>query len=298
MQSIRNRARRALPDQIVAVMHHARHHRVVPNIINPRTFNQKVLHRIVFGRDPWMAMVTDKYRVRDYVSRQVGSDLLPRLHFATTDPDTIPFASLPQRFVVKPTHGSGWVEIVRDKSRLDEAALVEKCKYWLGQSYYEITREWIYKDILPRILVEEFVDDGNGGAPNDYKLFVFDGRVAFILVTMGRFDQRAHLLLDRDWNPVDVLMAYSTSTRAVPPPPHLRQMIEAAEALVRGTDFMRVDFYDTRDKLYFGELTSTPGCGLDRFEPASFDARLGALWTLNHRSGEKRFSPATATAGT
>jgi len=291
MQSIRNRVRKALPDQLVAVMHHARHHRVIPNLINPRTFNEKVLHRIVFGRDPWMAMVADKYRVRDYVNQQVGADLLPRLHFVTADPGTIPFASLPQRFVVKPTHGSGWVEIVRDKKSMDEAALVKTFEDWLSQSYYEITREWIYKDIPPRILVEEFIDDGNGGAPNDYKLFVFDGRVAFILVTMGRFDLRAHLMLDRNWNPVDVSVAYSNLRRSVPPP-HLRQMIEAAETLVYGTDFMRVDFYDTPDKLYFGELTSTPGCGLDRFEPASFDARLGALWTLNHRAGKQRFSPA------
>ena len=269
---------RALPDWLVTVVRHGRHHRAIPNLIHPRTFNEKILHRILFDRRGWMTMVADKYRVRDYVREQLGEDILPIVHFVTSDPATIPFDALPDRFVVKPTHGSGWVEIVRDKHTLDRARLVRTCRSWLDQSYYERTREWIYKDIKPRILIEEFIDDGSGGSPNDYKLFVFGGRVEFILVTMGRFEVRAHMLLDRDWQPVDVTLAYSRVRRAVAPPPHLAQMIRAAEQLAHGMDFVRADFYDTPEKLFFGELTATPGCGLDRFEPASFDAHLGSLW--------------------
>lgn len=274
------RLQRVLPDWAVAVSRYVRVHHVVPNLIRPKTFNEKVLHRILFGRQPWMAMVADKYRVRDYVRDQLGASILPELHHVTTDPDTIPFELLPDRFVAKPTHGSGWVEIVHDKTQLDPAKLRQTCRSWLGQNYYEQTREWIYKDIRPRILIEEFIDDGSVNAPNDYKLFVFGGRVAFILVTMDRFDVRAHVLMDRDWNQADVTMAYSRYRRPAPPPPHLAQMIAAAETLAHGMDFVRADFYDTRDKLFFGELTATPGCGLDRFEPLSFDAHLGALWKL------------------
>ncbi len=276
-----SRIRRAMPDWSVAVTRYARQHRTIPNLIRPKTFNEKVLHRIVFGRQPWMAMMADKYRVRDYVAGRVGAHVLPVLHHVTTDPDTIPFETLPDRFVVKPTHGSGWVEIVRDRSRLDEARLRQTCRSWLGQSYYAMTRERIYKDITPRIMIEELIDDGTGTAPSDYKLFVFGGRVEFILVTMGRFDVRAHHFLDRDWNPVDVTLAYSSLRRSVPPPPHLAQMIEAAETLADGIDFVRADFYDTEVRLFFGELTTTPGCGMDRFDPASFDTRLGSLWKLD-----------------
>ncbi len=284
MRWIRARLRRSLPDWTIAVFHYARVHRSIPNLVRPKTFNEKVLRRIVLERGSWMTMAADKYRVRDYVRERVGADLLPSLYWVTTEPQTIPFDSLPDRFVVKPTHGSGWVRIVRDKSSLDRAELVRTCTGWLAQSYYEMTREWIYRDITPRILVEECIDDGNGTAPNDYKLFVFGGRVAFILVTMGRFDARAHLLVDRHWNAVDVTFAYSTARRHVPPPPHLVQMIAASEALARGTDFVRVDFYDTERKLFFGELTPTPGCGLDRFDPPSFDRTLGALWRRQRRA--------------
>ena len=278
MLDVRGRFWRALPDWLFAVARYRRCHRTLPNLIRPQTFNEKVLHRIIFDRQPWMTVVADKYRVRDYVSGRLGADILPKLFHVCTDPESIPFDALPDRFVVKPSHGSGWVEIVHDKSRLDEAALIRTCRSWLAQNYYDITREWIYKDITPRILIEEFIDDGNGGAPNDYKLFVFGGRVEFILVTMGRFDVRAHMLLDRNWSPVNVSFAYSEHRRPVPPPPHLREMIDAAETLAHGMSFIRADFYDTQAKLYFGELTATPGCGLDRFSPASFDHRLGSLW--------------------
>ncbi len=282
MPSLAGRLRNAALDWSVALIRHGKHHRTIPNLLHPHTFNEKVLHRILLDRQSWMGMVADKYRVRDYVAGRVGSHLLPDLLHVTTDPETIPFASLPDRFAVKPTHGSGWVEIVRDKSRLDQARLIRTCNAWLSQNYYEITREWIYKDITPRILVEELIDDGQGAAPNDYKLFVFAGRVEFILVTMGRFDIRAHLLVDRNWKAVDVVLAYSKRRRAVPRPPHLEQMIEAAEQLAKGMDFVRADFYDTPEKLFFGELTATPGCGIDRFEPVSFDRHLGSLWKRGH----------------
>ena len=107
---------------------------------------------------------------------------------------------------------------------------------------------------------------------------MFNGRVAFILVTMGRFAVRSHSFVDRHWQEMDVTFAYSARKCPVPPPPHLAQMIEAAEALGREVDFVRADFYDTAEKLVFGELTATPGCGLDNFEPRSFDGVLGSLW--------------------
>ena len=70
-------------------------------------------------------------------------------------------------------------------------------------------------------------------------------------------------------------------------------MIEAAEALAQGIDFVRADFYDTPDRLFFGELTATPGCGLDRFDPPSFDRTLGALWHRSRGPGP-RIAAATA----
>jgi hypothetical protein len=203
---------------------------------------------------------------------------LPKIYCITTHPDAIRFEELPHKFVVKPTHASGWIQVVNDKSALDRAALIERCNGWLDQSYYEITREWVYKHIEPRILVEEFIDDGTGALPNDYKLFVFDGTVQIIQVDAGRFYDHRRRVYSTDWKKLDVIFEWDDIVGDVPCPPHLAEMIAAAETLGRGIDFVRADFYDTAGQFYFGELTTTPGCGRERFYPKEFDAYLGGFW--------------------
>lgn len=270
---------RVLPDRFIAVRNWRRVHGHFPSLLRPRTFNEKILHRILFDRSAFLTRCADKAAVRGLVAGKLGEAILPRLYCLTADPEAIPFDDLPGRFVVKPTHGSGWVEIVREKETLDRAALVARCKAWLGESYYRRTREWAYRDVPPRILVEEFIDDGRE-TPNDYKLFVFGGVVRLIHVDTHRFGEHRRDLYTADWR--EAGQHIDPSRKIAGPlqrPPHLAEMIAAAQTLGRGIDFVRVDFYDTPDRLYFGELTMTPGCGLNAFLPRELDLRLGRYWT-------------------
>ena len=270
-----------VPDKPMLLWRHVARHRRVPNLFRPKRFNEKILARIMFDRRPILSTMADKYAVRDHVRARIGNAALPRLLHVTNDPRTIPFDTLPASFVVKPTHGANWVRVVHDKSALDRGELIAACNGWLGQNYHAITRERAYRNVPPRILVEELVDDGRGKTPNDYKLFVFNGRTEFILVVMGRFEERSHVMMTPDWRPVDVTWVFAGRRGPPPPPPpHLSGMLEAATRLGQDLDFARIDFYDTPEKLFFGELTATPGCGLERCEPASFDRVLGAHWQL------------------
>jgi len=281
---IKKEVKKALPRQvldcIIRVRGHKRRHGYFPNIIRPQTFNEKVLHRILFDRRNLLTQLADKATMRSYVEERLGPQILPRLYHLTSDPKTVPFHELPDEFVVKATHGSGWVEIVRDKSTLDRAALIETCTKWLGQSYYERTREWPYKHIKPRIIVEQFVDDGTGEIPNDYKLFVFAGVVKLIQVDACRFKDHRRRFYSPSWEKLNVLLKYEDIDGTVGRPLHLIEMIAAAEMLGKDLDFIRADFYDTPDGPYLGELTTTPYCGLQRFQPRDFDRQLGTLWKL------------------
>src|SRR5262245_12746281 len=118
MSDIKGVARKAMPSLWV-IRRHRRKHERFPSIIWPKTFNDKVLHRILFDRRSVLTQLTDKFAVRSYVEPRLGSLILPELYHVTKDPGTIPFDSLPEKFVVKPTHASGWVEIVTDKSSVD-----------------------------------------------------------------------------------------------------------------------------------------------------------------------------------
>lgn len=267
-----------LPDWFIAVRNWRRIHGQMPNILRPITFNEKILHRIIFDRRALLTQFADKAAVRAYVEQRLGPQILPKLYWLTDRPETIPFDDLPSKFVVKPTHGSGWVQLVRDKSTLDRAALLQTCKGWLEENFYRRTREWAYKDVPPRIMVEEYIDDGNA-VPSDYKLFVFDGMVRLIHIDVGRFGDHRRRLFTPQWQEIDARFGDSENVVGeVPPPVHLTAMIAAAEILGQGVDFVRADFYDTGKRLVFGELTMTPGCGHNRFRPERLDHHFGELW--------------------
>lgn len=270
-----------MPDIVVLLSRYWFVHRRVPRLVRPRRFTEKMLLRMMFDRRPELPVLADKSRVRDYVASRIGEEYLPRMYHLTADPQTIPFDLLPDRFVVKPTHGSQWVRVVTDKANLDRAELIATCNGWLGENYHGVTREWGYRHVTPRILVEELIDDGNRITPHDYKCFVYNGRVEFIHVVMSRFIKKSHLVVTPDWVAVDVSWPTCGERVQTPPPPHLQQMLEAATRLSEGFDFMRVDFYDTAERLVLGELTATAGAASEHFKPDSFDHVLGKPWKLD-----------------
>jgi TupA-like ATPgrasp len=253
---------------------------VAPNLINPKTFNEKVQYRKLHDRRPLLTLMVDKYGARDYVKGIIGEQVLPRLLFVTENPSEIPFGDLPDKFVVKPTHGAGWVCVVTDKRAADIADIVQKCQYWMTQNYYNWTREWAYKNVKPRIIVEQFVGDETGAIPIDYKFFVVSGKVAFIQVDIGRFKDLRRNIYDTSWNRMDVALDFPNAPDDIPRPPHLETMMEYAQVLGKDIDFVSVDLYDTKEKVYFGEFTMAPGHGFVQFRPKEFDDYLGGLWRI------------------
>lgn len=251
-----------------------------PRIRNPRSFNEKILHRKLFTDDDRYVTVQDKWAVRDYVEERVGSKVLTDVYHVTDDPETIPFSDLPDRFVVKATHGSGMIHIVEDTSDLDTGELKARCREWLSRTYGKSMNEYYYADIPPRILVEEYLHDENYGIPLDFKFLVFHGSVEYIDVHFDRFGDHVYRLFDRDWTPLDV--RWGGESRLDPKigrPELFEEMIDVAETLGAEFDFIRVDLYQPNaDRIAFGELTVTPAAGWDGFEPQAFDFELGSYW--------------------
>jgi hypothetical protein len=285
MRNIKRRLRAIAPDFLVSVRQHSIEHGRFPRLLNPQTFSEKVLYRKLFDRRGMLTQFADKYAVREYVEGKLGPEILPALYHVTRKPEDIPFDALPDRFAVKPTHGSGWVRLVRDKAALDQESLIAACRGWLRTSFYRITREWSYKHIEPRIIVEELIDDGAGDVPRDYKCYVFHGKVAMIQLDEGRFGDHRRNLYSPAWEKLEARLNRPNIEREVPAPKHLAAMIRAAEALGSEIDFVRADFYDTGDRLLFGELTTTLGGGLEPFSPVNLDLRLGALWNFKQSRG-------------
>ncbi|HXS41832.1 MAG TPA: ATP-grasp fold amidoligase family protein [Stellaceae bacterium] len=292
-----NLLRKAVPDWMVAVRYYVESYGRLPNLFWPRTFNEKLLHRMVFDRRAVLAEITDKLRFRAYAASRVEPSLLPTLYHVTDDPEDIPFERLPDRFVLKPNHGSGWIHVVPDKSKLDRGAAIALCRSWLRQNYYELTREWVYKNIAPKIMVEEFVDDGSGGIPTDYKFYAFDGLTEVIQVDIGRFGNHRRGFYTPSWEKLALHYGRGEIIGAIPRPPHFEAMLQAAKILGRDFDFVRVDFYDTPRRAYLGELTATPAAATNIFGSRDYERYLGKFWRLPQRGGGWRHRHGAANRG-
>ena len=251
----------------------------LPHLRHPRTFNEKICNRKLFNPVPQAAMLADKLAVRKLVAERGFPDILNEILLVTKNPEEIDFSKLPERFVVKATHGSGWNIIVRNKQKIAPEEIVGKCQAWMRSTYGESLRERHYRDIPPAIIVEKFLFDEQYEVPLDYKFFVFHGKCHFIQVDFGRFTERTKTVYDRNWEMQEFTIKYPRKIVDTKRPATLDRMLEVAEALAHDLDFCRVDLYSVNDRnVYFGEMTLTPGAGLSRISPVSADYLMGSLW--------------------
>lgn len=249
-----------------------------PDITSPVTFNEKIIHRKLFGDQEQLALLEDKIANRERVRERVGDEYLITLYHVSDDPDTIPFEELPNTFVLKAGHGSGLVEVIGPNDDPDPDQLRNRCHKWLASDYGRRTNERFYDRIPRRILVEERLENSDGPVPVDIKCFVFHGRVSHFGVISDRFDGPRARIYDRTWTPLPVEYGYPLAP-PIDKPQALDELIKVAEAVAGDLDHLRVDMYHPQpDRVVVGELTPTTGAGWNGFEPQSFDRYLGTKW--------------------
>ncbi|MFE5426928.1 ATP-grasp fold amidoligase family protein [Peribacillus simplex] len=252
------------------------------NLKDPKSFNEKLQWLKINDRNPFYTNLVDKYEVRKYIEKTIGSEYLIPILGVYNRFDEIDFATLPDKFVLKCTHDSGGLVICKDKSTFDIESARRKINKCLRRNYYFNHREWPYKNIKPRILCEKFMVDESGTELKDYKFMCFNGDVKCSFVCLNRNSDKGLNVdfYDMEWNPIPVERHYPSSGTAIPKPKNFDKMVSYSRKLSKNIPFIRVDFYETNGQLYFGELTLYPGSGLEEFSPESYDELLGSWINL------------------
>lgn len=254
----------------------------------PRTMTDKIHWLKLYDSTPLKGRLADKFLVREWVADTVGEEYLVPLLGVWDSPDEIDFASLPTSFVLKATHGSGWNILVPNKSALDEEWARGRLKEWLGlRQAMKGGFELHYEYCEPRIVCERFLRDGTGGL-RDYKFMVFDGVVQFAFTV----DRRAGLAMRGTYLPDWTRAPFEYTCEAVrapdvPPPSGLETMLRLASRLGKGFACARVDFYQVRGRVYFGEITFTDADGLSEFAPARYNRIFGDRIVLPEKKSFK-----------
>lgn len=253
---------------------------------HPQTFNEKLQWLKLYDRKSEYTVMVDKYKVREYIKNKIGEEYLIPLIGVWDDPDDIDFDALPDKFVLKCNHNSGLgMCICKDKSNLDIKKVKNELRRGLAQDYYLTGREWPYKDVARKIIAEKYMEESGKSDLKDYKLMCFAGKVRCTFVCSDRSRDLKVTFFDNDWRKMPFERHYQSSREVINKPKNFTKMIELAEILSRGIPFVRVDFYEIKEKIYFGELTFFPGAGFEEFTPEKWDFILGSWIQLPDKKG-------------
>lgn len=274
-----------LPAIAVQRLKYLRRHGKFPNLQNPRTFTEKVFRRKLFERNPLFTECTDKLLVRPYVSERVGSDVLVPLLFQTHDPERLYELDTWANTVIKANHGWRMMEIISDQEPgLEEKArVISECRKWLATEHAGTNSEYHYIGITPAIMVERFVGSRHH-APLDCKVHCFrqlDGSVkSAVQLVADRFEAKAMTYYLGGLEEGNIVRTFGAGAPRIEPSQRalIADALNKSEVLCRDFDYVSVDWMITSDRIYFSELTFTPGAGLSSSMGAELDRKLGEFW--------------------
>ena len=251
------------------------------NLKDPKTFNEKLQWLKLYNRDPKLTEFVDKYRVKEFVSRTVGSEYVVPTAGLFERAEDIKLSELPKKCILKATHGSAWNIIIDDKRAADEKYIQAYFRKRLKRSYYTYSREWAYKNVKPRVICEELILDECGKLPNDYKVFCFNGTPVFVGVDFDRSINTTRVVYDFNWKATGFSVTYPPSEKTKERPVALEEIYKISENIASVAPFVRVDFYVHFDRPYIGEITLYPGNGMNIFYPEEVDDKFGAMLNIS-----------------
>jgi hypothetical protein len=257
------------------------------NIKNPILFNEKLQWLKLYNRHEIYTDMADKYAVRKYVGKTIGEQYLIRIIGVWDKFEDIDFSMLPKQFVLKCTHDSASVVICKDKNNFNTKKAGKKLKTCLKHNYYTLCREWVYKDIPPKIIAEEYLVDESETELKDYKIFCFNGVPKLIQVDYDRFSKHKRNIYTPQWEYVPMSFIYSQHPETqIDKPKDLNLLLELAQKLSANIPFVRIDFYITRSSIFFGEITFYPEAGYGKITPSKYNLQLGELINLPNKTSQ------------
>lgn len=259
------------------------------NLDMPQTYNEKLQWLKLHDRNPAYIDMVDKYSAKEFVAKKIGEKYIIKTYGVWDSFEDIDFRLLPNSFVLKCTHDSAGYVICKNKAEFDLEAARTKITKCLKRNFYYVAREWPYKNIKPRVLAEEYMEDHMLHELRDYKIFTFNGVPKIMHLVSNRQDSTDETYgdyFDMDYNHLDLTTGHPNAPICPNMPNNFEKMKEFATILAEGTSHLRVDFYEVDGNLYFGELTFYPYAGITSFNKKKWDKILGSWVALPNKGKE------------
>jgi hypothetical protein len=253
----------------------------------PTTFNQKIQFRKVYDKNPLFVTCADKYKVREYIKKKIGEEYLIPLYLVSESFSEKQWDNLPGQCVVKVNHNSGPVQIITDKKKADKNKVIKEIERQLKEKYGTLSLETYYSEIKPLVIAEKLLTDTNGEIPKDYKFHCFDGgKKLFVQLDSSRYSGHRQDFFNESWDKVELELISPNSEVVPEKPENLEELKRIARKLAEDFNYVRVDLYNLKGKIYFGELTFNSWSGLTKFKQFEWDEKWGSYWKQENWSGE------------
>lgn len=260
------------------------------NLKSPTTYNEKLQWLKLYNRKKIYTQMVDKYEVKKYVANIIGEEyIIPTLGVYDKF-DDIDFQKLPKQFVIKCTHDSGGLVICKDKDSFNYEQAKIKINKSLKNNYFYSGREWPYKNVKPRIIIEKYIEDESGYELKDYKFFCFDGEPKTMFIATDRSNPKEETkfdFFDMSFEHLPFTNGHPNSTKKIIKPKGFNEMKKLAKTLSKDFPHVRIDFYDINGKIYFGEITLFHWSGFVPFEPEEWDYKFGEWIKLPLKNGSE-----------
>ncbi len=256
-----------------------------PDLTDPKTMNEKIFWMKLHYHDPMVTKCCDKFAVKDYVTETIGpGHVVPTLR-SWEKAEDIDLSGLPEQYVLKVNWSSGYNIIVKDASQVKEEEVKAQAKYWMepAQNSYFQTFNWGYKHMKPMVYAEQYMEQIDGQL-YDYKFYCSRGKAKFLFIATDRASKSTltYDFFDMDFNKLPFYYGGKQHSRVpLEKPKFFDEMVRCAEKLAQPFPFVRVDFYETGDSFYVGEMTFYSGGGVLTFDPPEWDRKLGDLIDLS-----------------
>ena len=275
-----------IPDKLYISCFHRYHIHKKLNWDNPQGYCEKLNWLKLNDRNPLYTTLVDKIEVKKYVAKIIGEEYVIPTIAVYNSPSDISWNELPQKFAIKCNHDSGSCIVCHNKESLNKKDVERWLQYKISKNWYKMAREWAYKGVQKRILVEELMNDPSGDI-KDYKFFCFDGVVKALYIVSNRQNpdiKTTSDFFDENFNRIPVKCHFENSETLPVKPQNFELMNELCSKLSKGIPHVRIDFYEANGKVYFGEYTFYTFGAEDSLYPEKYELLFGSWIKIDQLS--------------
>ena len=225
------------------------------NESNLTTFEDKINWLIIHDTNKLKSRCSDKILLHYYSKKKLGKDICNKILKIYHSEKDIELNDLPNQFVLKTNHGSGFNIIVGNKTDFNITQAKILLKDWMNIDYGEIATEFHYSFIKHKIFAEEYI----GNNIKNYKFLCYNGKPKYVYVSIKEGENKYRNFYDMNWNFINFqCLSESHPTYHYPKPKFFELMKKYAIILSKDFKFVRVDLYELENEIRLGELTFTP----------------------------------------